>query len=258
MTAVSIEKKASERRDGEPPMSVADFEAAIRAVGPERYHDLHLFHHMLHGGKLNKGQVQAWALNRYCYQAAVPRKDAAFISRIHDRELRREWLHRVLDHDGNPPDEVGGIERWLILTDGLGLDREYVISRRGALAATVFAVESYVTYVREQPLVVACASSLTELFAPKIHKERISGMLEGYDFIDDKVLAYFKRRLTQAPRDSDFALQYVLKNAKTRDEQEACVEAVRFKCNVLWVQLDALYNAYVAGNIPPGAFRPET
>lgn len=258
MTAVSLEKKSSERRDGEPPMSVADFEAAIRAVGPERYHDLHPFHHMLHGGKLNKGQVQAWALNRYCYQAAVPRKDAAFISRIHDRELRREWLHRVLDHDGNPPEEVGGIERWLILTDGLGLDRDYVISRRGALAATVFAVESYVTYVREQPLVVACASSLTELFAPKIHKERISGMLEGYDFIDDKVLAYFKRRLTQAPRDSDFALQYVLKNAKTRDEQEACIEAVRFKCNVLWVQLDALYNAYVAGNIPPGAFRPET
>lgn len=257
MTAVSLEKKASERRDVEPPMSVTEFEAAIRAVGPERYHDLHPFHHMLHGGKLNKGQVQAWALNRYCYQAAVPRKDAAFISRIHDRELRREWLHRVLDHDGNPPEEVGGIERWLILTDGLGLDREYVISRRGALAATVFAVESYVTYVREQPLVVACASSLTELFAPKIHKERISGMLEGYDFIDDKVLAYFKRRLTQAPRDSDFALQYVLKNAKTRDEQEACVEAVRFKCNVLWVQLDALYNAYVAGNIPPGAFRPE-
>lgn len=258
MTAVSLEKKSSERRDGEPPMSVADFEAAIRAIGPERYHDLHPFHHMLHGGKLNKGQVQAWALNRYCYQAAVPRKDAAFISRIHDRELRREWLHRVLDHDGNPPEEVGGIERWLILTDGLGLDRDYVISRRGALAATVFAVESYVTYVREQPLVVACASSLTELFAPKIHKERISGMLEGYDFIDDKVLAFFKRRLTQAPRDSDFALQYVLKNAKTRDEQEASIEAVRFKCNVLWVQLDALYNAYVAGNIPPGAFRPET
>jgi pyrroloquinoline-quinone synthase len=257
MTPVSLEKKAAVRRDGEPPMSVSEFEAAIRAVGPERYHDLHPFHHLLHGGKLNKGQVQAWALNRYCYQSAVPRKDAAFISRVHDRELRREWLHRVLDHDGNPPEEVGGIERWLILTDGLGLDRDYVISRRGALAATVFAVESYVTFVREQPLVVACASSLTELFAPKIHKERISGMLEGYDFIDNKVLAYFKRRLTQAPRDSEFALQYVLANAKTREEQEACVDAVRFKCNVLWVQLDALYNAYVAGNIPPGAFRPE-
>ncbi len=257
MSTLSMEKKGAEMRGNEPPMPVAEFEAAIRAVGPERYHDLHPFHHMLHGGKLNKGQVQAWALNRYCYQSAVPRKDAAFISRVHDRELRREWLHRVLDHDGHPPEEPGGIERWLVLTDGLGLNRDYVISRRGALAATVFAVESYVTFVREQPLTVAVASSLTELFAPKIHKERISGMLENYNFIDDNVMAYFKRRLTQAPRDSDFALQYVLKTAKTREEQDACVEAVRFKCNVLWVQLDALTNAYVAGNIPPGAFRPE-
>ena len=257
MNPVSFERKNAERRDNEPPMPTADFEAAIRAVGPERYHDLHPFHHLLHGGKLNKGQVQAWALNRYCYQSAVPRKDAALISRVHDRELRRAWNHRILDHDGLPPDEPGGIERWLVLTDGLGLDRDYVVSRRGALPATVFAVESYVTFVREQPLTVAVASSLTELFAPKIHKERISGMLENYDFIDDKVMAYFKRRLTQAPRDADFALQYVLKNAKTRDEQEACVEAVRFKCNVLWVQLDALYHAYVNGNVPPGAFRPE-
>lgn len=259
MNPVSLEKKASERRGAEPPMPVADFEAAIRAVGPERYHDLHPFHHLLHGGKLDKGQVQAWALNRYCYQAAVPRKDAALIARVHDRELRREWLHRIHDHDGQPPEEPGGIERWLILTDGLGLDREYVISRRGALPATVFAVESYVTFVREQPLTVAVASSLTELFAPKIHKERISGMLENYPgFIDEKVMAYFRRRLTQAPRDANFALQYVLDNAKTREEQDACVDAVRFKCNVLWVQLDALYHAYVNGNVPPGAFRPET
>jgi pyrroloquinoline-quinone synthase len=257
MNPVSLEKKNAELRGNEPPMPTADFEAAIRAVGPERYHDLHPFHHLLHGGKLNKGQVQAWALNRYCYQAAVPRKDAALISRVHDRELRRAWTHRLLDHDGLPPDEPGGIERWLVLTDGLGLDRDYVVSRRGALPATVFAVESYVTFVREQPLTIAVASSLTELFAPKIHKERISGMLENYDFIDDKVMAYFKRRLTQAPGDAEFALQYVLKNARTREEQEACVEAVRFKCNVLWVQLDALYHAYVNGNVPPGAFRPE-
>lgn len=255
MTTVSIEK--AKTKADEPMWTRSEFEAHIRAVGPERYHDLHPFHHLLHGGKLNKGQVQAWALNRYCYQAAVPRKDAALIARVHDRELRREWLHRVHDHDGLPPDEPGGIERWLVLTDGLGLDRDYVISRRGALAATIFAVESYVTFVREQPLTVAVASSLTELFAPKIHKERISGMLEGYDFIDDAVMAYFKRRLTQAPRDSEFALNYVLDHAATRAEQEACVDAVRFKCNVLWVQLDALYNAYVAGNIPPGAFRPE-
>ena len=238
-------------------LSRSDFEAAIRAVGAERYHDKHPFHHALHNGKLDKGQVQAWALNRYCYQSAVPRKDAALIGRILDRELRREWAHRMLDHDGYG-DEPGGIERWLVLTDGLGLDRGYVQAMRHALPATRFAVEAYVQFVREQPLTVAVASSLTELFAPKIHKERISGMLEGYDFIDDSVMAYFKRRLTQAPRDSDFALAYVLENALTHEEQQACVDAVRFKCNVLWVQLDALQHAYVGGNIPPGAFDPKT
>ncbi len=243
---------------GGPIMSPDELEAAIRAVGAERYHDKHPFHKLLHGGKLNKGQVQAWALNRYCYQEAVPRKDAAFMSRIHDRDLRREWIHRINDHDGNSIDEPGGIERWLALTTGLGLDRDYVTSMRGALPATRFAVEAYVHFVREQPLVVAIASSLSELFAPKIHKERIAGMLENYDFIDDDVMAYFKRRLNQAPRDANFALQFVKDYAKSRYIQEACIEAVRFKCNVLWAQLDALNHAYVTpGQIPPGAFKPE-
>jgi pyrroloquinoline-quinone synthase len=249
----------SERRFANVPvstlMSLDEFEAAIRAVGAERYHDKHTFHKLLHGGKLTKGQVQAWALNRYCYQEAVPRKDAALISRVHDRELRREWLHRVHDHDGLPPEEPGGIERWLVLTDGLGLDRAFVTSMQGALPATRFAVEAYVHFVREQPLTVAIASSLTELFAPSIHRERIAGMLENYDFISDDVLAYFKRRLQQAPRDATFALEYVKSHAKSREEQEACVAAVRFKCDVLWAQLDALQHAYVEGHVPPGAFR---
>jgi pyrroloquinoline-quinone synthase len=237
-------------------MTTPAFEAAIRAVGAARYHDKHPFHKLLHGGKLNKGQVQAWALNRYCYQAAVPRKDAALMSRAHDRELRREWIHRIHDHDGRGS-EPGGIERWLVLTDGLGLDRDYVTGMTGALPATRFAVEAYVRFVVEQPLVVAVASSLTELFAPSIHRERIAGMLENYDFIDDTVMAYFERRLTQAPRDADFALDFVKKNARTRAEQEACVAAVRFKCNTLWAQLDALHHAYVApGLVPPGAFVP--
>jgi pyrroloquinoline-quinone synthase len=236
--------------------SPAEFEAAIQAVGAERYHDKHPFHKLLHGGKLIKAQVGAWALNRYCYQSAVPRKDAAFVSRVLDRELRRDWIHRVLEHDGHGEDP-GGIERWLVLTDALGLDREYVKSMEGALPATRFAVEAYVTFVREQPLNVAVASSLTELFAPKIHKERIAGMLENYDFIDDRVMAYFKKRLLQAPTDAGFALKYIQDHCKTRDEQEACVDAVRFKCNVLWVQLDALHHAYVNGNVPPGAYRPE-
>jgi len=237
-------------------MSPAEFEAAIRAVGTERYHDKHAFHKLLHGGKLSKGQVQAWALNRYCYQAAVPRKDAALMSRTHDRELRREWIHRLHDHDGLG-EEHGGIERWLVLTDALGLDRDYVISMEGALPATRFAVEAYVRFVVEQPLTVAVASSLTELFAPSIHRERIAGMLEGYSFVNDDVMAYFKRRLSQAPRDAEFALDYVKRNARTRSEQEACVAAVRFKCNTLWAQLDALHHAYVTpALVPPGAFQP--
>jgi coenzyme PQQ biosynthesis protein C len=233
-----------------------EFEAKIRAVGAERYHDKHEFHKLLHGGKLNKGPVAAWALNRYCYQEAVPRKDAALMSRVYDREFRREWVHRVHDHDGQLPEEHGGIERWLKLTDCLGLDREYVTSMCGALPATRFAVEAYVRFVVEQPLPVAVASSLTELFAPAIHRERISGMLANYDFVNDEVMAYFKRRLTQAPRDATFALEFVKSNARTRELQEACVAAVEFKCNVLWAQLDALYLAYVTGMVPPGAYRP--
>ena len=238
------------------PLEPQEFEAAIRAVGAERYHDKHPFHRLLHGGKLTKSQVQAWALNRYCYQAAVPRKDAALMSRTEDRDLRRIWIRRIIDHDGSG-DEDGGIARWLILTDGLGLDREYITSMRGALPATRFAVEAYVTFVRERPLVEAVASSLTELFAPKIHKERIAGMLENYDFIDERVMAYFRRRLEQATRDADFALDYVKRHATSAEGQAACIEAVRFKCNVLWAQLDALHHAYVTpGLIPPGAFRP--
>jgi coenzyme PQQ biosynthesis protein C len=239
------------------PWTPTEFEAQIRAVGPERYHDLHPFHKLLHGGKLNKGQVTAWALNRYVYQEAIPRKDAAFMSRVHDRELRREWIHRIHDHDGQLPDETGGIERWLKLTDCLGLDRDYVTSMEGALPATRFAVEAYVRFVVEQPLVVAAASSLTELFAPSIHRERIAGMLANYDFVNDDVMAYFKRRLSQAPRDATFALEFVKTYANTRALQEACVDAVRFKCNVLWAQLDALHLAYVVGMIPPAAYRPD-
>jgi pyrroloquinoline-quinone synthase len=242
--------------DHGPPMSADELESRLRRIGKERYHSLHPFHRLLHGGRLSFGQVQAWALNRYVYQAAIPRKDAALMARVTDRELRREWIRRIHDHDGDGQD-AGGIERWLRLTDGLQLDRAYVMSQEGALPATRFAVEAYVRFVYEHPVLDAVASSLTELFAPAIHSERIAGMLENYDFISEDLVVYFRRRLGQAPRDADFALAYVREHAVTRDEQERVLRALTFKTDVLWAQLDALHFAYVEpGLIPPGAFRP--
>lgn len=230
-------------------------EEQLRFIGATRYHSLHPFHTLLHGGKLNKGQVQAWALNRYYYQSTIPIKDAVVISRFRDRDTRIEWRHRISDHDGDIGTE-GGIERWIKLTEGLGLDTDYVESAEGILPATRFAVEAYVHFVREKSPLEAIASSLTELFAPNLHEERISGMLKHYDFVNPEVMSYFSRRLAQAPRDSEFALNYVKEHAKTPYERQLVCNALIFKTNVLWVQLDALYHAYVEGHVPPGAFVP--
>jgi coenzyme PQQ biosynthesis protein C len=234
------------------------FEATLRQIGAERYHSNHRFHKLLHGGELNKQQVQAWALNRYYYQSRIPIKDAALLARMEDPALRRTWRQRIIDHDGERAGE-GGIERWLKLTDGLDLPRAYVTSTEGILPATRFAVDAYVHFVRERPMLEAIASSLTEMFAPAIIAHRVAGMLAGYDFITSQTLAYFDKRLSQAPRDADFALDYVKREAKRPDQQRAVLDALIFKCNVLWAQLDALYAAYVEpGMIPPGAFRPKT
>ena len=238
-------------------LSRDEFEERIHQIGAERYHSRHPFHKLLHGGKCNHGQVQAWVLNRYCYQSHIPLKDATILSRMEDLALRREWRKRIEDHDGHEGNE-GGIERWLVLAEGVGLDRAYVISGAGMLPATRFAVEAYVHFVRERTLLEAIASSLTELFAPKIHQERIAGLLEHYDFANERTIAYFKHRLSEAPDDVKFGLGYVLREARTREQQELVLGAVRFKTDVLWAQLDALYHAYVApGHIPPGAFVPE-
>jgi len=232
-------------------------EAALRRVGAQRYHNLHPFHKRLHAGSLTKGQVQAWALNRYYYQASIPRKDLALMSHMADKAMRLEWRQRYLDHDGMGEDE-GGIERWLRLTDSLGLRRDIVMSTDHILPETRHAVDAYVTFTRTKPLLEGIASSLTELFAPKLHSERIDGMLANYAFIDDSMMAYFRRRLGQAPRDVNFALTYVKQHARTAPEQKAVIEALIFKTDVLWAQLDGLYYAYVEpGHIPPGAFRPE-
>ena len=234
-----------------------ELEAKLRDIGARRYHRLHPFHHLLHGGKCTKGQVQAWALNRYYYQAMIPVKDASLIARCLDSDIRREWRRRLVHHDGNAPED-GGIARWLKLTDGLGLDREYVTSLRGLLPATRYAVEAYVHFVAEKTLLEAIASSLTELFSPTIIGERLEGMLKNYDFITDETMAYFSARPPQARRDSEFALAYVKENAKTPEQQALVLKALEFKCDVLWVMLDALDYAYVSPKrISPGAFVPK-
>jgi len=243
---------------GEPDLLLSpdQLEAALRRIGAERYHNLHSFHKLLHGGKLNKGQVQAWALNRYYYQCSIPRKDCAIMSNMPDRAMRREWRQRYFDHDGLGDDE-GGIERWLNLTDALGLDREHVVSTAGILPATRLAVNAYVHFARDKPILESIASSLTELFAAKIHGERIEGMLANYDFVDESMMIYFRKRLNQAPRDTGYALDYVKREARTPSEQQAVLKALIFKTEVLWSQLDALHHAYVEpAQIPPGAFDP--
>jgi pyrroloquinoline-quinone synthase len=234
-----------------------ELEAELRAIGAVRYHHLHPFHKLLHGGKLTKQQVQAWALNRYYYQVMIPIKDAHALTRLPTSDLRREWRRRIIDHDGDR-EGTGGIERWLKLAEGVGLDRAYVESTEGLLPGTRFAVEAYVNFVRDKPILEGIASSLTEMFSPGIIADRVQGMLANYDFITRDTLAYFTPRLTQAPQDVDFALRYVKAEAKTRADQEKVLAALRFKCDVLWTQLDALYLAYVdPGLIPPGAFVPK-
>lgn len=237
-------------------MTPDQLEAALRAIGAARYHNLHPFHVRLHGGQCSLAEVQAWALNRYFYQSMIPAKDATILARMGDPALRREWRQRVIDHDGEADGE-GGIARWLELTTGLGLDRDRVISAAGILPITRFAVEAYVHFCRERSLLEAVASSLTELFSPQIIGERVEGMLKHYSFVTPATLSYFTKRPPQARRDSDFALAYVMAHARSEAEQQSVLAALKFKCDVLWAQLDALWHAYVEGHIPPGAWRPE-
>jgi pyrroloquinoline-quinone synthase len=233
------------------------FEARLRRIGAERYHDLHPFHDRLHGGQCTPDEVRAWVINRYYYQHSIPMKDAAFMSRVEDPDLRRAWRRRIEDHDGTETSE-GGIRRWLRLARAVGLDADYVASCRGVLPATRFAVDAYVRFVREKTLLEAVAASLTELFAPKIHASRIEGLLKNYDFADDSSLSYFRNRLQEAPRDVAFGLAWVLDHADTAEKQDAAAAALTFKTDVLWAQLDALSAAYVEpGRIPPGAWRPD-
>ena len=218
------------------------FVAALRAQS-RRYHDQHPFSRRMNEGRLSPGQIQGWVANRFAYQASIPRKDAAILANCPDREVRRRWIRRIQDHDGTADGE-GGIEAWLRLGEAVGLTREEVEDERHVVPGVRFAVEAYVTFARTRPWVEAVASSLTELFAPDLMAERLAAFERHYSWINPQGLAYFRARLTQAPRDSEHALEVVTEHCRTPDQQAAAVAALSFKCDVLWSMLDAIDRAY--------------
>ena len=237
-------------------LSQSELVARLKRIGEERYHHRHPFHLLMHEGKLTRGQLQAWALNRYCYQSRIPIKDAIILSRSDDMDFRRAWRKRIIDHDGEDG-RPGGIEKWLRLAEATGLDRQKVARGEGVLPAVKYAVDAYVRWVTERSLLEAVASSLTELFAGTLITLRLDALNKHYPWLSNG-LSYFEARLSQAPADAEFALDWVLRHAQTPEQQELALGALRTKCDILWAQLDAIYFSYVQpGWPPPGAFRIE-
>jgi pyrroloquinoline-quinone synthase len=230
------------------PWTPEEFERQLRALAP-RYHINHPFQVMMNRGELSHEQIQGWVCNRFYYQVSIPLKDAALMSNCPDRDVRRQWIQRILDHDGREGYE-GGIEAWVSLGQACGLSREDVISQRHVLPGVRFAVDAYVNFVRRADWHEAVSSSLTELFAPTIHKERLANWPKVYPWIDAEGLEYFRRRLKEAHRDVDHGLALTLGYFTTRAQQEKVISIVQFKLDVLWTMLDAMHMAYIH-KMPP-------
>jgi len=241
---------------GKQLLSPDELTLRLRQVGEERYHHKHPFHLRMHEGLLTRGQLQAWALNRYYYQSRIPIKDALILARTDDAAFRRVWRKRIVDHDGSEG-QRGGIEKWVRLAEATGLDPERVTGAREVLPAVRYAVDAYLELVSRRSFLEAVASSLTEMFSRDLISLRMDKMREHYPWLSEG-LAYFEGRLSQAPEDADFALAWVVRNAQTRTHQELAIGALQAKCDILWAQLDAIYFAYVEPGWPaPGAFSPE-
>jgi pyrroloquinoline-quinone synthase len=224
------------------PWSREEFEAKLRESGAA-YHIHHPFNRMLNDGHATREQIRGWVANRYYYQISIPIKDAAILSNCPSRAMRREWIQRILDHDGYG-DDAGGIEAWTQLALAVGLSREELEDLRHVLPAVRFAVDAYVNFARRAPWQEAMCSSLTELFAPKIHKERLSTWPDHYPWIETTGLQYFRNRLTQARRDVEQALSVTLDYFRTRAEQERALGILKFKLDILWAMNDAMALGY--------------
>jgi len=227
------------------PWTREEFEQQLRAKG-SRYHIYHPYHVAMNSGKLSREQIQGWVCNRFYYQIAIPVKDAAVMSNRPDRDHRRLWIQRIIDHDGTAGDE-GGIEAWLTLADAVGLQRSEVTSLQHVLPGVRFAVDAYISFARTRPWQEAVCSSLTELFAPEIHKERLANWPQHYPWIDQSGYAYFRKRLSEARRDVEHGLRVTLDYFRTREQQQRALDIVQFKLDVLWTMCDAMMVNYGIG-----------
>jgi pyrroloquinoline-quinone synthase len=225
----------------EPRLSQEEFTQALHAKRDQYWRE-HPFHIRLHEGTLSKHEIRAWVANRWYYQAALPRKDAAIIANCPLPEVRRRWINRIIYHDGVREGE-GGLDAWLQLAEGVGLDREDVLAERHVAPGVRFATDAYVTFARERPWPQAVAASLTELFAPGLMRDRIAAMRQHYPWIDPAGYAYFESRTSAAASDADVALDLVLSHCYTRAQQDAAQAALAFKCDVLWALLDGIEHA---------------
>lgn len=228
------------------PWSREQFEGKLRDKG-KAYHIHHPFNRMLNTGKASVEQIRGWVANRFTYQIAIPIKDAAILSNCDDREFRRAWISRILDHDGFQIGEIndeGGIEAWLRLAQATGLSREEVLDLRHVTPGVRFAVDAYVNFARRSPWQEAACSSLTELFAADIHKERLASWPQHYPWIDPAGLQYFRNRVSQARRDVDHGLQITLDHFKTAAQQQRALDILQFKLDVLWQMNDAMALKY--------------
>jgi len=230
------------------PWTRKEFEQQLRAK-EKYYHINHEFHVLMNTGKLDKAAIQGWVANRFYYQTTIPIKDAAIMSNCPDRDTRRLWVQRIIDHDGVAGDE-GGIEAWLQLGDAVGLKRKELLSYEHVLPGVRFAIDAYLNFARRAPWQVAASSSLTELFAPKIHQSRLDKWPQFYPWIDEKGYNYFRKRLKEARRDVQHGLEITLDYYKTREEQEYALTVLQFKLDILWTMLDCMWMAYIEKKPP--------